>query len=223
MMTNLFSTFDPTTNIMNMSINWLSTTLIIMFTPMTFWALTTRSKLLINNIFMTLHKEFKTLLGKSNGMTMLFISLFLFIMMNNLLGLFPYIFTSTSHMTMTLSMALPLWMSFMIFGWTKKTNHMFEHMVPMGTPPMLMPFMVLIETISNLIRPGTLAVRLCANMIAGHLLLTLMGSTGVSLSGILLMSMLSIQILLVILESAVSIIQAYVFSVLATLYASEVN
>jgi F-type H+-transporting ATPase subunit a len=86
-----------------------------------------------------------------------------------------------------------------------------------------MPFMVCIETISNVIRPGTLAVRLTANIIAGHLLLTLIGNTGNSLSTILLTFLIFSQVALLLLESAVSIIQAYVFAVLSTLYSREVN
>lgn len=86
-----------------------------------------------------------------------------------------------------------------------------------------MPFIVLIETIRNVIRPGTLAIRLAANIIAGHLLLTLLGNTGPSLSTSILFILLSAQILLLILESAVAIIQSYVFAVLRTLYTREIN
>jgi F-type H+-transporting ATPase subunit a len=95
--------------------------------------------------------------------------------------------------------------------------------VPQGTPPVLMPFIVLIETISNVIRPGTLAVRLSANIIAGHLLLTLLGNTGSSLSIFLLSLLIIAQLLLLILESAVAIIQAYVFTILRTLYSREIT
>jgi F-type H+-transporting ATPase subunit a len=94
--------------------------------------------------------------------------------------------------------------------------------VPLGTPPVLMPFMVLIETISNLIRPGTLAVRLAANIIAGHLLLVLLGNQGPNLTSVFLTVLIITQILLLVLESAVAVIQSYVFAVLATLYSSEV-
>jgi F-type H+-transporting ATPase subunit a len=82
---------------------------------------------------------------------------------------------------------------------------------------------VCIETISNVIRPGTLAVRLTANIIAGHLLLTLIGNTGNSISSIILRILIFSQVALLLLESAVSIIQSYVFAVLSTLYSSEVN
>jgi len=95
--------------------------------------------------------------------------------------------------------------------------------VPQGTPAVLIPFIVCIETIRNIIRPGTLAVRLTANIIAGHLLLTLLGNTGPSISYLLVTFLLIAQIALLILESAVAIIQSYVFAVLRTLYSREVN
>nr|ATN41179.1 ATP synthase F0 subunit 6 [Diptera sp. 79 LC-2017] len=225
MMTNLFSVFDPSSSIFNLSMNWMSTFIGLLMIPSMFWFMPSRYMIFWNNILNTLHKEFKTLLGVSgqNGSTLIFISLFSMILFNNFMGLFPYIFTSTSHLTMTLSLALPLWISFMIYGWINHTNHMFAHLVPQGTPAVLMPFMVCIETISNVIRPGTLAVRLTANMIAGHLLLTLLGNTGPNMSMIMISVLLITQILLLVLESAVAIIQSYVFAVLSTLYSSEVN
>nr|AVN68208.1 ATP synthase F0 subunit 6 [Cryptocercus meridianus] len=225
-MTNLFSVFDPSTSVNNLTMNWLSTLMGMMLIQSSLWLVPSRQMMMWNKLLMKLHQEFKTLLNNKNtnkGSTFMLISLMLMIMFNNTLGLFPYIFTSTSHMTMTLSLALPLWVSFMIFGWINNTQHMFAHLVPQGTPPLLMPFMVCIETVSNLIRPGTLAVRLAANMIAGHLLLTLLGNTGPYLSNLLLSILITTQILLLMLESAVAIIQSYVFAVLSTLYSSEVN
>nr|QTZ19011.1 ATP synthase F0 subunit 6 [Mycomya sp. WQY006] len=225
MMTNLFSVFDPSSSIMNLSLNWLSTFIGLTLIPSLYWIMPSRYNIIWNNILLTLHKEFKTLLGVNGhkGSTLLFISLFSIILFNNFIGLFPYIFTSTSHLTLSLSLALPLWLSFMLYGWINHTQHMFAHLVPQGTPSVLMPFMVCIETISNVIRPGTLAVRLTANMIAGHLLLTLLGNTGPNLMTSMVMILLIVQIALLVLESAVAIIQSYVFAVLSTLYSSEVN
>nr|ASY98654.1 ATP synthase F0 subunit 6 [Otomantis sp. JZ-2017] len=225
-MTNLFSVFDPSSNILNLSINWLSTFIGILLVPTSLWMIPSRSIILWNLIIKKLHEEFKLLIGKkkiNKGSTFIFISIFSIILYNNFMGLFPYIFTSTSHMVMTLSLALPMWLSFMFFGWINNTNYMFAHLVPQGTPGMLMPFMVCIETISNIIRPGTLAIRLAANMIAGHLLMTLLGNTGSTMMLSLLPMLIFTQILLLTLESAVAIIQSYVFAVLSTLYSSEVN
>nr|QJF46455.1 ATP synthase F0 subunit 6 [Hydrelia parvulata] len=225
MMSNLFSIFDPSTNLFNIPLNWMSTFLGLMFLPYTFWLIPTRHFILWNFITTKLHNEFKTLLKTNyfNGSTFIFVSLFTFILFNNFLGLFPYIFTSTSHLTLSLSMSLPLWLSFMLYGWINNSQHMFIHLVPQGTPTVLMPFMVLIETISNIIRPGTLAVRLTANMIAGHLLMTLLSGMGTSLPSYLIFFLIIAQILLLTLESAVAVIQSYVIVILSTLYSSEVN
>nr|WGL40218.1 ATP synthase F0 subunit 6 [Cyrestis thyodamas]WHN78784.1 ATP synthase F0 subunit 6 [Cyrestis thyodamas] len=225
MMNNLFSIFDPSTNLFNIPLNWISTLIGLMFIPYSFWLIPNRHFILWNFISNKLHNEFKNLLGPKSfmGSTFIFISLFFFILFNNFLGLFPYIFTSTSHLTISLTLSLTLWLSFMFYGWINNTQHMFIHMIPQGTPSILMPFMVLIETISNVIRPGTLAVRLTANMIAGHLLLTLLSNTGNNMNNYLLIILILIQILLLILESAVAVIQAYVITVLSTLYSSEVN
>nr|YP_308860.1 ATP synthase F0 subunit 6 [Geothelphusa dehaani]BAE19771.1 ATP synthase F0 subunit 6 [Geothelphusa dehaani] len=223
-MTNLFSIFEPSSSIFSISMNWLSTLLGLMFLPFIYWASPSRWSLLWSKIIQTLHNEFKTLLNPSHmGTSILFMSLFALIVFNNFLGLLPYVFTSSSHLVMTLSLSLPIWVTLMIFGWITQTKHMFAHLVPQGTPPMLMPFMVLIESISNIIRPGTLAVRLAANMIAGHLLLTLLGNIGPSLYLSILFILIMSQILLLILESAVAIIQSYVFAILSTLYTSEIN
>lgn len=224
MITNLFSIFDPSTNF-NLSLNWLSSLLGLIIIPYMYWLIPNRFSILWNNILITLHKEFKTLLGTSGhiGRTFIFIRIFSIIVFNNFIGLFPYIFTRTSHIAITLALALPLWISFILYGWINNTNHIFTHLVPQGTPSVLIPFMVCIETISNIIRPGTLAVRLAANIIAGHLLLTLLGSTGPSINIILINVLLITQIALLTLESAVAIIQSYVFAVLRTLYSREVN
>nr|YP_009441006.1 ATP synthase F0 subunit 6 [Tagiades litigiosa]ARJ31553.1 ATP synthase F0 subunit 6 [Tagiades vajuna] len=225
MMTNLFSIFDPSTNLFNIPLNWMSTFLGLMFIPYSFWLIPNRHFILWKLIINKLHSEFKTLMGPNsfNGSTFIFISLFSFVLFNNFLGLFPYIFTSTSHLTISLSITLSLWLSFMFYGWINNSQHMFIHMIPQGTPSILMPFMVLIETISNIIRPGTLAVRLMANMVAGHLLLTLLSGTGIMIPNLFIIFLIIIQIMLIILESAVAVIQSYVISILSTLYSSEVN
>lgn len=225
MITNLFSVFDPSSSIFNLSLNWLRTFLGILIIPSIYWLIPSRYHIFWNNILLTLHKEFKTLLGPigANGSTFIFVSLFSIILFNNFIGLFPYIFTSTSHLTLTLTLALPLWLCFILFGWINNTQHIFAHLVPQGTPAVLIPFIVCIETIRNVIRPGTLAVRLTANIIAGHLLLTLLGNTGPGISLILLNVLIITQIALLVLESAVAIIQSYVFAVLRTLYSREVN
>nr|ATV81523.1 ATP synthase F0 subunit 6 [Cosmoscarta sp. TS-2017] len=221
MMTNLFSVFDPSTGLL--TLNWMSTFIILMMIPMMYWIMPSRFLIMNLIIIEKLYNELKMLMGnKYTGNSILFITMFFFILTNNMMGLLPYIFTSSSHLVFTLSLALPMWLTLMIFGWLNKTNKMFYHMIPLGTPPMLMPFMVCIETMSNIIRPGSLAVRLTANMIAGHLLMTLLGNLTLNLNSVMMMSMILMQITLMLFETAVSIIQAYVFTVLSTLYSSEI-
>lgn len=96
-----------------------------------------------------------------------------------------------------------------------------SHLIPTGTPLALISFIVLVEILSNLIRPLALTFRLTANMMAGHLLMSLIGGALISLpfSFMLLGSM--VQSLLVFIELGVSVIQAYVFSTLLLLYLSE--
>ncbi len=124
------------------------------------------------------YKELRPILGKAAfpGRALIPLGLFYFILINNAFGLCPYVFTSTSHLTFAFSLALPLWLGHVLYAWLKVPEPILAHLVPLGTPGGLMPFIVLIELVSSLIRPLTLSVRLAANMVAGHLLLTLLSS-----------------------------------------------
>jgi len=225
MITNLFSVFDPSSSFLLLPLNWSRALIfLIVFTPI-YWPSPNKSAIIIFSIFHKLHQEFKTLLGPSsfNGTTNLFVAIFFFIILNNFIGLFPYVFTASIHITLTLTLRLPLWVSFMLFGWINYFNFMFAHIVPQSTPNLLIPFIVLIESVRNIIRPLTLAVRLMANIVAGHLLITLLGNQTATASGFILISLLLVQILLLTLESAVALIQSYVFAILATLYSREIT
>nr|AOY36477.1 ATP synthase subunit 6 [Chrysis fulgida] len=221
MMSNLFEIFDPCSSNL-FSLNWMSSILMFFLIPMNFWVSSSRYLMVWDKLFKFLGGEMSMLMEKSYKKVsiIVFLSVFIFIFMNNFLGLFSYIFTSSSHLIFSLFLSMSLWTGFMIYGWFKNLNIMFIHLLPYGTPPMLMLFMVLIETVSNLIRPVTLAVRLSANMIAGHLLMVLMGDLGVYLF-FSLVFMLIIQLMLEILELSVSIIQSYVFMILSVLYSNE--
>nr|ATF28595.1 ATP synthase F0 subunit 6 [Illinigina sp. EMHAU-15062817] len=216
-MTNLFSVFDPCTGML--SLNWVSTSIFMTILPLKFWLVP--NKINVLNSLMTNHlvKEMNMLLPYK-GSNLIMMSLFMFILINNLMGLLPYVFTSSSHLVYSMSMAVPMWLALMMYGWLNKNNSMFSHLVPIGTPPMLMPFMVLIETISNIMRPGSLSVRLTANMIAGHLLMSLMGNN--TSTYILMISTMVLYIALMLFELAVALIQSYVFMTLTTLYSSEI-
>lgn len=157
------------------------------------------------------------------GVALLPISLFLIVATVNVIGLAPYVFTATSHLSFTLALSAPLWAGHIAFALAKTPIRVIAHLVPLGTPPLLMPFIVIIELTRRAIRPLTLAVRLAANIIAGHLLLALVSGPApnatVASIGLILVAALSLSVL----ESAVALIQAYVFTILSTLYINEVN
>lgn len=222
MINSLFSVFDPSSSLYIIP-NWVSTTLVLILVLPSFWLIPNPINSLAKKVKLTLHLEIKTLLGPQSpqGRTLILIGTLYFIVFNNFMGLFPYVFTRTSHMVVTLSLALPLWVAFILFGWLNYSKYILAHLVPQGTPSALISFIVIIETVSNIIRPGTLAIRLSANIIAGHLLLTLLGNQTSSRSLLILPSLLLTQILLLTLECAVAIIQSYVFIVLSSLYSSE--
>lgn len=216
MITNLFSVFDPSTGML--SINWIRIILFIFFIPIKFWIRLNKYNIICNLLINTLYKEILSLI-KFKGTILIIMSIFSFILINNIAGLLPYIFTATSHLITSIALALPIWIALIIFGWYKKTNHIFSHLLPNGTPGILIPFIVIIETIRNFIRPGSLSVRLTANIIAGHLLMSLLGRDS---SIITIVILIIVFITLILFEFAVGIIQSYVFITLSTLYSREI-
>jgi F-type H+-transporting ATPase subunit a len=221
MITNLFSSFDPSTR-GTLSLNWVSGIILALIVNV-YWVKKRASKQLVRLLTEGLYKEFKIIVFKNKYFRFVLISLFIFIIINNFIGLFPYIFTSTSHIVISLTMAVPLWLGIILFGWIKFNKDMFAHLVPQRTPGVLIPFMVLIESVRNIIRPMTLAIRLSANIIAGHLLMTLLGNQLALAAPSALPLVILVQLALVSLEIAVSMIQAYVFCVLITLYIGEIG
>ena len=168
-------------------------------------------------------KELVAVLGLiiNPGSILFFGGLFIFLLFNNFLGLFPYIFTASRHFSFTLSIRLPVWVGYIIQRFVLQFNYNIAHLVPEGTPGALIPLIVVIESIRLVIRPLTLAIRLAANIVAGHLLLTLLGNQGSSAPVRVVWVLLVALVLLIILECAVSCIQRYVFTILRSLYLGE--
>merc|ERR1711970_549452 len=195
----------------------VSTLIILVILPQSYWLVNSQYIITLKNIFVFIMDELRAVFGVFvlPGTIFVFISLLIFIFFSNFLGLMPYIFTSTSHFSITLSLSLPLWVGRIILSILYQYNNLLAHLVPRGTPSFLMPVMVIIETVRNVIRPATLAIRLAANIVAGHLLLTLLGSQGT------LIGLFVGLILLLLLEVAVACIQSYVFTVLRSLYLAE--
>lgn len=158
---------------------------------------------------------------KGRTWSLILISLIIFIGSTNLLGLLPHSFTPTTQLSINLGIAIPLWAGAVITGFRHKTKASLAHFLPQGTPIPLIPILIIIETISLFIQPIALAVRLTANITAGHLLIHLIGGATLVLTSIsppTAIITFIILILLTILEFAVALIQAYVFTLLVSLY-----
>lgn len=222
MITNIFRIFDPSTR-SNLTLNWARMALIFILLPYNFWVKQSRFINLWSWLINIILKEFKILINFSYSNLVIFTSLFIFILSRNFIGLIPYIFTSSRHIRFSLSLSLSIWLGIILFRVINYFNDLSAHLTPQGTPIVLIPFIVIIESIRLIIRPFTLAIRLTANIIAGHLLLSLLGSSGLTAPLIFLPILAIPEILLLVLELAVSIIQAYVFSILSTLYSRDLN
>nr|YP_009139073.1 ATP synthase F0 subunit 6 [Cyclura pinguis]CRH04126.1 ATP synthase F0 subunit 6 [Cyclura pinguis] len=151
-------------------------------------------------------------------------SIMLFLISLNLLGLLPYTFTPTTQLSMNMALAVPTWLATVMLGLRNQPTISLGHLLPEGTPTLLIPILVIIETISLFIRPLALGVRLTANLTAGHLLIQLISTTAFILTSSMPMTALLATItllLLTVLEIAVAMIQAYVFVLLLSLYLQE--
>nr|YP_010409679.1 ATP synthase F0 subunit 6 [Sapajus apella macrocephalus]YP_010409900.1 ATP synthase F0 subunit 6 [Sapajus apella]URH14421.1 ATP synthase F0 subunit 6 [Sapajus apella macrocephalus]URH15045.1 ATP synthase F0 subunit 6 [Sapajus apella]URH15058.1 ATP synthase F0 subunit 6 [Sapajus apella]URH15071.1 ATP synthase F0 subunit 6 [Sapajus apella macrocephalus]URH15084.1 ATP synthase F0 subunit 6 [Sapajus apella macrocephalus] len=218
---NLFASFN-----MPMILGVPLATLFILFPTM----LITPSNNLNNNRFSSLQQWLIQLMlkqmmmnhtTKGQAWSLMLLTLITFITLNNLLGIMPYTFTPTTQLSMNLGMAIPLWMATVLTGLRFKTKATLAHFLPQGTPTLLIPMLIIIETISLFIQPMALAVRLTANITAGHLLMHLLGDTTLTLLSIYLSSSvitIIVIILLITLELGVALIQAYVFTLLVSLY-----
>uniref|UniRef100_A0AAU7YTH7 ATP synthase subunit a n=1 Tax=Leimacomys buettneri TaxID=3151849 RepID=A0AAU7YTH7_9RODE len=218
---NLFSSFITPT-LMGLPV----VVLIIMF-PSILFPTSTR---LINNRLISLQQWLTKLITKQMMMiqtpkgrtwALMISSLIMFIGSTNLLGLLPHTFTPTTQLSMNLGMAIPLWAGAVITGFRHKLKDSLAHFLPQGTPITLIPMLIIIETISLFIQPMALAVRLTANITAGHLLMHLIGGATLVLMNISPPTALItfiILVMLTVLEFAVALIQAYVFTLLVSLY-----
>jgi F-type H+-transporting ATPase subunit a len=155
-------------------------------------------------------------------------SLFMFILVSNMIGIIPYAFTVASHIIITATLALLVFFTVLVYGLYKNGLKFFKLFVPSGIPIYILPLVVLIEIISFLSRPISHSVRLFANMLAGHITLkvfagfvallgTSLGAIG-WLGGIL---PLALTVALTALELLVAFLQAYVFAILTCIYLND--
>nr|WHI93303.1 ATP synthase F0 subunit 6 [Acanthopathes thyoides] len=180
---------------------------------------------IIESIYDHLHGVVKDNLGQEGLKYFPFIiSLFLFIVFLNVLGLFPYVFTPTVHIVVTLGLSFSIVIGVTLAGiWKFKWNFL-SILMPDGAPLGLAPLLVLIETVSYISRAISLGVRLAANLSAGHLLFAILAGFSFSMltaGGLLSLFPLLIMVFITLLEMAVAVIQAYVFCLLTTIYLAD--
>ena len=147
-------------------------------------------------------------------------TLFMFVLLGNLLGMVPYSFTFTSHIVVTFAMAIIIFIGVTILGFVRHGMHFFSFFAPPGTPVVMLPLLVPIEIISYLSRPISLSVRLFANMLAGHTLIKVIAGF-IALLGVAGVLPFALVVALTGLEILIAFLQAYVFAILTCLYIND--
>src|SRR6266849_2619506 len=154
-------------------------------------------------------------------------SLFMFILISNMVGLIPYNFTVASHIIITATLALLVFITVLVYGFWKNGLHFFRVFVPSGVPIYILPLVVMLEVFSFLIRPVSHSVRLFANMLAGHITLKVFAAFVTMLGGLGIAGWvgatlpLALTVALTALELLVAFLQAYVFTILTCIYLND--
>ena len=147
-------------------------------------------------------------------------TVFMFVLVGNLIGMVPYGFTFTSHIIVTFTMAIVVFLGVTVIALIKHKMHFFTFFMPPGVPLIMAPLLVPIEIISYLSRPMSLSVRLFANMLAGHTLLKVFAGFVVAL-GLFGVFPLAFVVVLTGLEIVIAFLQAFVFTILTCLYLND--
>jgi len=145
-------------------------------------------------------------------------SLFMFILVLNVIGIIPYTFTVTSHIIITVSLALLVFFTVIIYGFWKNGLRFFKLFVPSGIPIYILPLIVFIEVLSFLSRPISHSVRLFANMVAGHIVIFFLIALTVLISPFVAPVSVAFALGIFMLELFVALVQAYVFTMLSALF-----
>jgi F-type H+-transporting ATPase subunit a len=148
-------------------------------------------------------------------------TLFVFILLGNMLGMIPYSFTYTSHIIVTFALAAVVFIGVTIIGFVKHGFKFLSLFVPSGVPWALLLLLVLIEVMSYFVRPVSLSLRLFANMMAGHTMLKVFGGFVIALGVVGGIAPLALTVALTGLELGIAFLQAYVFAVLSCLYLND--
>lgn len=189
--------------------------------------LPTRAQFIAENIYLfvlqLVRQQISNILAIKYFPLVLFV--FIFILSSNLIGLLPYGFTITGHIILTFQIAFSLFVGITIIGFFNNKWQFLNLFVPSGVPSVLIPFLVVIEFVSYLIRPFSLSIRLFANMLAGHTLLNIISAFTFNVfKNIVVISFLPFFfiVFIVVLEFSIAFVQAYIFSILICIYLNDV-
>jgi ATP synthase subunit 6 len=192
-----------------------------------FYFMPTKVQFILENIYLFVLQLFKQQINNIMAIKYfpLVLFIFIFILCSNLIGLLPYGFTITGHIILTFQIAFSVFIGITIIGFYNNKLQFLNLFVPSGVPTILIPFLVIIEFVSYLIRPFSLSIRLFANMLAGHTLLNIISVFTFNVfKNIVLLSILPILFILfiVVLEFSIAFVQAYIFSILVCIYLNDV-
>ena len=153
-------------------------------------------------------------------------ALFLFIMFGNILGLFPFAFSYTTQICVTIGMAIIVFVASIVIGFMTQGISYLRRFCPSGLPRYLVPFFIVIELMAFLFRPLSLGIRLFANMVSGHIMIEVMAGFASMIAGVMVLSYfaivpLAVDVILTLFKLAVCMLQAYIFVVLSCMYISE--
>lgn len=219
MINSLFNIFDPSSYTLKAS--WLlAISLLIIKTSVSFKH-PNPNKLVKIAMSRTLEEDYGSSLNNNKKSIISFIlTLFALILILNVSSIYPHTFSVTRQAIPVILVTVPAWLSINLLSVKNDIKSMITHLVPLGTPTPLINFIVLIEMTSNIIRPITLSIRLIANIVAGHLLMSLLGRATVAARNLIMVGIPACT-LLCVLEIAVSFIQSYVLTTLLVLYTKE--
>lgn len=228
MIRDIFSIFDPANFTLGLSSSTLAVIanifIISIIIPQS-WKINNRKNIINRPIInIIINQLFRTISLNLKGISAIVSAIFIIIIIVNLIGIVPYSLSSSSHLIITLSIGLPIWLRIILSSFSYSPKKSVAHFLPDGAPEWLNPFLVIIETTRILVRPITLSFRLAANITAGHIVLTLIRLYCI---GAIFSSVISFIFLLILssgyiaFELAICLIQAYIFCLLLSLYSDD--
>jgi len=228
MILDIFSSFDPGINILNNSSNIIFWIIIISATLLfstSIWATPNNYIVVTNSIIKIINDQRNRTYGSHlKGFNIIIVALFILIININLVGLLPAVFRYSSHLLFSLRFGLPLWITIILSAILYNSSRWAARLLPGGAPHWLNPFLVLIETVRISVRPLTLSFRLAANISAGHIVLTLIGTycaAALINNFITFLFLILVQLGYILFEIGICLIQRYIFCLLLRLYSDD--